>query len=276
MSKINHFWRWGAAKDDAGKTVRELALEGPIASESWYGDEVTPAVFRAELESETGDITVRINSPGGECIAAAQIYNMLREYAKASGRVTVRIDGIAASAASVIAMAGDVVEMSPVGMMMIHDPSSIAWGNAAEMQAIIDMLNEVKESLMNAYELKTSLPRKQIARMMSEETWLNSGKALELGFIDKVTDWANPDGESAAIAGFAFGVQTANEATRSRIVASLGNPTHSLSVPCHTHPLNASNHNHSLPQAPTADTNTPDEAARRLYAARLTALQNAL
>ena len=89
--------------------MRELALEGPIASESWYGDEVTPAVFRAELESETGDITVRINSPGGECIAAAQIYNMLREYAKKSGSVTVRIDGIAASAASVIAMAGDVV-----------------------------------------------------------------------------------------------------------------------------------------------------------------------
>lgn len=261
MGKIDHFWRWGTVTDAAGGTVRELTLEGPIASESWFGDEVTPAVFRAELDSQTGDISVRINSPGGECIAAAQIYNMLRAYAKANGKVTVFIDGIAASAASVIAMAGDVVEMSPVGMMMIHDPSAIAWGNEAEMQAMIDQLAETKESMVNAYELKTGLPRSQIAKLLSAETWLSSGKALELGFIDKVTDWASPAGKPAATASFSFGVQTANEATRSRIVASMGKPGKPPTAP---------------PQTPAAGANTPDEAARRLYAAKLVALQNAL
>lgn len=103
-----------------------------------------------------GDITVWINSPGGDCIAAAQIYNMLMDY---KGNVTVKIDGIAASAASVIAMAGNKVIVSPVSMIMIHNPATIAAGDTAEMQKAIAMLDEVKESIINAYEIKTGLSR---------------------------------------------------------------------------------------------------------------------
>lgn len=103
-----------------------------------------------------------------------------------SGEVTVKIDGIAASAASVIAMAGGSVEMSPVSTLMIHDPSTVAIGNSDEMRAAIKMLDEIKESIVNAYELKTELPREKIAKMMSAETWMNANKAVELGFADKI------------------------------------------------------------------------------------------
>ena len=121
---------------------RILFLNGTIAEESWFDDEVTPALFKDELDSGEGDITVWINSPGGDCIAAAQIYNMLMNY---KGNVTVKIDGIAASAASVIAMAGNKVIVSPVSMIMIHNPATIAAGDTSEMQKAIAMLDEVKE-----------------------------------------------------------------------------------------------------------------------------------
>jgi len=126
---------------------------------------------------------VWINSPGGDCVAAAQIYNMLIDY---KGNVTVKIDGIAASAASVIAMAGTRVMMSPVSMLMIHNPMTFAFGNTAEMQKAIDMLGEVKESIINAYELKTSLSRAKLSRLMDAETWMNANKAVELGFADEI------------------------------------------------------------------------------------------
>lgn len=152
-----------------------------IASESWYEDDVTPAMFREELFSGEGDITVWINSPGGDCIAAAQIYNMLMEY---KGNVTVKIDGIAASAASVIAMAGTKVLMSPVSMMMIHNPATGAFGDHSEMEKAIAMLGSVKDSIINAYEIKTGLSRSRLSHMMDAETWMDSGKAAELGFSD--------------------------------------------------------------------------------------------
>ena len=116
-------------------------------------------------------------------MAAAQIYNMLLDY---KGNVTIKIDGIAASAASVIAMAGTKVLMSPVSMMMIHNPMTIAMGDKAEMEKAIEMLSEVKESIMNAYEIKTGLSRAKISHLMDAETWMNANKAMELGFIDEV------------------------------------------------------------------------------------------
>lgn len=164
-------------------TERTLYLNGTIAEESWYEDEVTPKLFKEELMSGTGDITVFINSPGGDCIAAAQIYNMLMDY---KGNVTVKIDGIAASAASVIAMAGTRVLMSPVSLMMIHNPLTVAIGDSEEMKKAIDMLGEVKESIINAYELKTGLSRAKLSHMMDSETWMNAQKALELGFADGI------------------------------------------------------------------------------------------
>ena len=174
------FWNWVRDSDTGERT---LVLNGQIAEESWFGDEVTPAIFRDELMKGEGNITVWINSPGGDVFAAAQIYNMLMDY---KGNVTVRIDGLAASAASMIAMAGTTVEMSPVGMLMVHNPSTAVIGNTKEMQAAIQMLDEVKESILNAYELKTGQPRQQLSDLMDAESWMNAKKALELGFVDKI------------------------------------------------------------------------------------------
>ena len=123
------------------------------------------------------------NSPGGDCVAAAQIYNMLMDYPH---DVTVKIDGIAASAASVIAMAGTRVLMSPVSMLMIHNPMTVAMGDTGEMQKAIEMLSSVKDSIINAYEIKTGLSRAKLSHLMDAETWMDAGKAVELGFADEV------------------------------------------------------------------------------------------
>ena len=162
---------------------RTLFLNGTIAEESWFDDDVTPQLFKDELMSGSGDITVWINSPGGDCVAAAQIYNMLMDY---KGNVTVKIDGIAASAASVIAMAGTKVLMSPVSMLMIHNPMTVAMGDTAEMQKAIEMLGSVKDSIINAYEIKTGLSRAKLSHLMDAETWMDATKAMELGFADEI------------------------------------------------------------------------------------------
>lgn len=172
---------WNFIRNDGGERI--LRLEGPIDEDNFWGDEITPAAFRDELEAEEGDVTVWINSPGGNVFAAAEIYTMLRDH---KGKVTVKIDAIAASAASVVAMAGDTVLMSPVSMLMIHDPMTIAMGNTRDMEKAIDTLNEVKESIINAYAAKTGLRRSRIAELMECETWLNARKAVELGFADAI------------------------------------------------------------------------------------------
>ena len=162
---------------------RTLFLNGTIAEDSWFDDDITPQLFKDELFAESGDVTIWINSPGGDCVAAAQIYNMLMDY---KGNITIKIDGIAASAASVIAMAGTKVLMSPVSMMMIHNPATMAWGDSAEMQKAIDMLSEVKESIINAYEIKTGMNRVKLSHLMDAESWMNANKAVELGFADDI------------------------------------------------------------------------------------------
>ena len=173
------FWNW--VRNEGEPAV--LVLNGEISDETWFGDEVTPKLFRADLDKCQGDISVWINSPGGDVFAAAQIYNMLMDYPH---NVTVKIDGLAASAASVIAMAGTEVQMSPVAMMMIHNPMTVAIGDSAEMQKASAMLDEVKESIMNAYEIKTGLSRAKISHLMDAESWFNAKKAVELGFADKI------------------------------------------------------------------------------------------
>lgn len=172
---------WDYIHDDSGGRV--LRLEGPIDSDSFWGDEITPQDFRDELYAEDGDLTLWINSPGGNVFAAAEIYTMIRDYPH---NVTVRIASIAASAASVIAMAGNTVQMSPTALLMIHDPSTIAFGNAKDMEKAIATLNEVKESIINAYAAKTGLSRNRISKLMSDETWINAKKAVELGFADEI------------------------------------------------------------------------------------------
>ena len=169
---------------DADKSEeRVLELYGTIAEESWFDDDVTPQMFRDELFSGSGDVVIWINSPGGDCIAASQIYSMLMDY---KGNVTIKIDGIAASAASVIAMAGTKVLMAPTALMMIHNPMTAAFGDHEDMQKAIEMLSEVKESIINAYEIKTSLSRAKLSHLMDSETWMNAKKAIELGFADDI------------------------------------------------------------------------------------------
>ena len=200
---MKKFWNWTNQTDNPKENGRTLFLNGTIADESWYDDDVTPQLFKNDLYADSGDVTVWLNSPGGDCVAAAQIYNMLKEY---PGNVTIKIDGIAASAASLIAMAGDNILMSPVSMMMIHNPLTMAIGNADDMQKAAAMLDEVKESIINAYELKTGLSRAKLSHLMDDETWMNAVKAVELGFADGILyrdadeepeEECKPDGESS-------------------------------------------------------------------------------
>ena len=182
MNKQKKFWNWRNQADGADPgEPRVLELYGTIASESWFDDDVTPQMFRDELFADDGDVVIYLNSPGGDCIAASQIYTMLMDY---KGNVTVKIDGIAASAASVIAMAGTSVLMAPTSLMMIHNPMTAAFGSRDEMEKAIEMLEEVKESIINAYEIKTNLSRAKISHLMDSETWMNAKRAMELGFAD--------------------------------------------------------------------------------------------
>ena len=195
---------------------RTLYLNGTIAEESWFDDDVTPQLFKEELMAGSGNITVWINSPGGDCVAAAQIYNMLMD----SHDVTVKIDGIAASAASVIAMAGTKVLMSPVSMLMIHNPMTVAMGDTAEMQKAIEMLGSVKDSIINAYEIKTGLSRAKLAHLMDEETWMNAKRAIELGFCDGLLEGNAPPAVDVA---FDFSRKECDNALLNKLVSTKPN-----------------------------------------------------
>jgi ATP-dependent Clp protease protease subunit len=213
---MRHFWNWVKNDDE----TRTLYLEGVIAEQSWFDDDVTPAMFKEELFSGSGPITLHVNSPGGDCIAASQIYTMLMEY---PFDVTVQIDGMAASAASVIAMAGTRVCMSPTSMMMLHNPFTAAMGDSDEMRRAIQLLDEVKESIINAYQIKTGLSRTKLSHLMDSETWMNAKKALELGFCDEILFTGEnelPDDVSA----FSFGRKTAAACLMNRVIAALPRP----------------------------------------------------
>ena len=183
MKTKKRFWEWKNQADEGSERV--LELYGTIAETSWFDDDVTPKMFHDELFAGNGPVTVWLNSPGGDCIAASQIYTMLMDY---KDDVTVKIDGIAASAASVIAMAGTKVLMAPTALMMIHNPMTGAYGNHTDMEKAIEMLDEVKESIVNAYEIKTGMSRAKISHLMDSETWMNANKAIELGFADDILE----------------------------------------------------------------------------------------
>ena len=173
---MKRFWNWSGPQNQ-----RVLTISGTIAEDSWVDDEVTPQVFQDELSQGKGPIDLWLNSPGGDCVAASRIYTMLMNY---PDDVNVKIDGIAASAASVIAMAGTKVSMAPTAMIMIHNPLTIVGGQKEDLDQAEQMLAETKESIINAYELKANLPREKISAMMDDETWMNVNKAIELGFAD--------------------------------------------------------------------------------------------
>lgn len=208
---MNRFWNW-VKNEDTGQ--RTLYLEGVIAQESWFGDEVTPSVFKDELCAGKEPILVHINSIGGDCIAASQIYTMLMDY---PADVTVQIDGVAASAASVVAMAGTKVVMSPTALMMVHNPWTSASGDAADMQKAVALLDEVKESIINAYEIKTGMNRQELSDLMNAETWMNARRAKELGFCDEVLY----EDETAEKVAFSFSGKAAEAQLMNLVRASL-------------------------------------------------------
>lgn len=225
---MKKFWKWQNQADADPAAERILELNGTIAEESWFDDDVTPAMFKAELFNGSGPVTIWLNSPGGDCIAASQIYAMLMDY---KGEVTVKIDGIAASAASVIAMAGTKVLMEPTALMMIHNPATAAFGDHADMEKAIEMLNEVKESIINAYEIRTNLSHAQLSHMMDDTTWMNAKKAIELGFADAIlTDEKRMVTDDA----YAFSSKAVEKALINRISAkahpTLKNEQHGRSV----------------------------------------------
>ena len=214
MNNPKKFWHW---KNEAGaepEAERVLELYGTIAEESWFDDDVTPQLFRDELFAGSGPVTIWVNSPGGDCVAASQIYAMLMDY---KGDVTVKIDGVAASAASVIAMAGTTVLMAPTALMMIHNPATLAIGDSAEMQKAIDMLSEVKESIINAYEIKTSMRRSKLSQLMDAETWMNANKAIELGFADGILE--DRKSPSDTVLSFAFSRKAVTNSLMNKVSA---------------------------------------------------------
>lgn len=187
MDKKKRFWNWKKlSNEESGPMApRELEIGGVIAEDGWFDDDVTPKVFKEELMRGKGPVTIWINSPGGDCIAASCIYSALMDY---PGEITVKVSGLAASAASVVAMAGDKVQMAATAMLMLHNPATSVYGDHNEMKQAIKLLDEVKESIINAYEIKTNLSRDEISRLMENETWLNAKKAIQLGFADSLLE----------------------------------------------------------------------------------------
>lgn len=187
---MNKFWKF--AKAESGS---ELILEGVIASESWYEDDVSPKAFRDELKSHPGDLTVRINSPGGDVSAGVSIYNMLNEH---EGNVTIKVDGIAASIASLISMAGDKIIMLPGSMMMVHLPWVFAAGNADDLEGAVEMLKKTGESMVPIYAARTGLSEERINELLKAETWMTAQDAVELGFADEALEAKTSLAESMA------------------------------------------------------------------------------
>lgn len=187
MSKRNNnrFWKIRAAANDPN--VGELLLYGDISSHTWWDDEVTPKQFKEDLDAlgDINELRIYINSDGGDVFAGHAIHSMIKRH---KAHVTVYIDGLAASIASVIAMAGDTVVMPSNSMLMIHDPWTIAVGNANEFRKLAEDLDKISESIVAAYVDKTGLDAETVASLMEAETWLTAADAVDLGFADEIEE----------------------------------------------------------------------------------------
>lgn len=163
----------------------EIELYGYISEYSWWEDEITPAMFKEDLNraGAGGPVTVRINSGGGDVFAASVMRSILMDY---PGRVTVRVDGLAASAATIVATAGDVIRMQDTAYWMIHDPIGLVWGNIEELKQMLETLKTVKNGILDAYQSRTGMSREKLSKMMTDETWFSASEAKEVGFIDEV------------------------------------------------------------------------------------------
>ena len=178
------FWRViDAANSDSGEP--EIEFYGYISEYSWWDDDITPAMFKADLMNigQGGPVTIRIHSGGGDVFAASAIRAMIMDY---PGKVTTRIDGLCASAATYVAMAGDVVRMQDSAFFMIHDPWMVIMGTADDLKTGVELLKSIKQGIVETYQSKTQLPAEKLDKMMSAETWMTAQEARELGFVDEV------------------------------------------------------------------------------------------
>jgi|GEM_PF-609831 len=182
---MKKFWR---IQDSVESDGQELILEGVVSAEEWWGDEITPKAFRDELAKINGKLTVVINSVGGEVFAGVQIYNIL----KARGNSTVRVEGIAGSIASVIAMAGEEIVMTPGSVMMVHKPSMGAWGNSSDMEDAQKILELLEDELIEIYVSRTGLTKEKVSELLVGDngngTWMGGKEAVGLGFADRVLE----------------------------------------------------------------------------------------
>lgn len=184
--KVKRFWSMQNAQGDS--SVGELSIYGKIAGDeglSWLFDELTPKAFKDELDG-LGNIdvlNVAINSPGGDTFAGQAIHTILSRH---KAHVNVYVDGLAASIASLVAMAGDTVIMPKNAMLMVHDPYTAAIGNAREFRKLAETLDTVRESMIAAYQSKTELPHDEIVSLMEAETWLTAEDAVAQGFADEI------------------------------------------------------------------------------------------
>ena len=186
---FERFWQVvGAEETESGEA--EIEFYGYISEYSWWDDDITPAKFREDLAKlGSKPVTVRIHSGGGDVFAASAIRAMIMDY---PGKVTTRIDGLCASAATYVAMAGDIVKMQDSAFFMIHDPWMIAMGSEDELKKGVELLKSIKEGIVETYQGKTKLAADKLARMMSAETWMTAQEALGYGFVDEVIS-ANPE-----------------------------------------------------------------------------------
>lgn len=181
------FWNFRNAKDTtSGET--ELEFYGPISEFSFWGDEVTPKIFKEQLYSNGNKkpVTVRLNSPGGDLIAASVISAILKDY---PGRVTVSVDGLAASAAVMVALAGDRIRISPSAYMMIHNPAVGLLGmfDVDSLKGLVDELKTIKQGIIEGYQQRTNLDPEKLAKMMDDETWMTASEAVAYGFADEIS-----------------------------------------------------------------------------------------
>ena len=180
-SSIRPRARWFRIENSAEEDSAELYIYDAIY---WFGVDVNELVDQLQ-RTRAGTLHVRINSPGGDVFDGVAIYNAL---ARHDARVVVHVDGLAASIASVIAMAGDEIRMHEGSMMMIHDPWMLAIGPAPDMRAAADLLDKVGRSISAIYEKRTGLSRDEISELMAAETWMDAGEAREKGFADQLDE----------------------------------------------------------------------------------------
>lgn len=185
------FWNFRAAKEKAGEPkAGELMLYGPIGADDglgWLFDEMTPKQFKADLDAlgDIAELRVFVNSPGGDVFAGQAIHSILQRH---PAQIIVHVDGIAASIASIVVMAGDRVIMPRNAMMMVHNPYTMAMGDSEEFRKQADVLDRVRESMLAAYETKTRMSRDELLPLLDAETWMTAEEAVEMGFADEIEE----------------------------------------------------------------------------------------